>query len=152
MRVRSIMLVAIAISALGTAIVTRPAAYGLQLITKQEAALPAARVGHDRGISRGPTIEFVSPSPEAGTLHSPIELKIKFVAHGGAKIDTESVLVTYMKQPMVDLTQRLKPFIAANGIDVEDAEVPRGTHWLRVNVSDNDGHTGEADFTFTVSR
>jgi hypothetical protein len=35
---------------------------------------------------------------------------------------------------------------------VEDAEVPPGTHTLRVNVSDSNGHSSRADFTFTVTK
>jgi hypothetical protein len=123
----------------------------LQLITESEAALPAD-LGHDRGILRGPTIVIVSPSPAAGTLRSPLSLKIRFQSHGGAAIDVDTVLLTYVKKPAVDLTQRIRHFIAPTGIDVEDAEVPPGTHTLRVNVSDSNGRASRADFTFTVSK
>ncbi len=138
--------------AICVAVVLSVPARAFQLITDSEAALPAARIGPERGISRGPTIVIVSPSREAGNIKSPLNLKIKFESHGGAKIDIDSVLVTYLKRPTVDLTQRIKPFIAATGIDVEDAEVPPGTHMLRVDVSDTDGRPGWADFSFTVSK
>jgi hypothetical protein len=122
-----------------------------QLITKSEAALPAARGGNERGISRGPTIIVASPSPAAGTIHSPLDLHIEFKAHGGARIDVDSVLVTYLKDPAVDLTQRLKPFIAPGGIEVKQADVPPGIHRLRVSVADTNGHEGWTDFAFTVT-
>ncbi len=138
--------------ALSVALTMGSAAHALELITKKEAALPPARGGHERGISRGPTVVVLSPSPVAGTVRSPFELKIRFVAHGGGKIDADSVLVTYLKEPAVDLTQRLKPFISATGIDVKDAEVPAGTHWLRVDVTDSTGHAGWANFSFRVSQ
>jgi hypothetical protein len=149
---RSILHALIAACALGAPLSAGSAAHALQLITKEEAALPSVHSGHERGISRGPTVVIVSPSPAAGTVGSPFELKIRFVAHGGAEIDPESVLVTYLKDPAVDLTQRLRPFITTVGIDVKDAEVPAGTHWLRVDVTDSTGHAGWADFSFRVSQ
>lgn len=126
-------------------------ANALQLITEREAALPADRA-HDRGILRGPTIVLVSPAPTAGTITSPLNLKIRFQSHGGAAIDVDSVLLTYVKKPAVDLTQRIRGFITATGIDVEDAEVPPGTHTLRIDVGDSSGHVSRTDFTFTVTK
>jgi hypothetical protein len=154
MSLRAILRLYLSIAACAAAVaVVRPtAAHAFQLITKSEAALPAARGGHDRGISRGPTIVIVSPAPAAGTVKSPIDLKIEFKPHGGAGIDADSVLVTYMKDPSVDLTQRIKPFIGPAGIEIKDAQVPPGTHRLRVDVADTYGHEGWTDFTFTVSR
>lgn len=132
----------------------RPAcrsAGALQLITASEAALPVDQ-SRERGISRGPTVVIVSPSPAAGTIKSPPVLKVRFESLGAAKIDVDSVLITYMKKPAVDLTQRIKPFVEATGIDVENAEVPPGTHTLRVNVTDTEGRSGWADLTFSVSK
>ena len=126
-------------------------ASALQLITESEAALPTDHA-RDRGILRGPTIVIVSPSPAAGSIRSPLNLKIKFQGHGGATIDVDFVLLTYVKKPAVDLTQRIQRFIAPTGIDVQNAEVPPGTHTLRVNVTDSDGRASRADFTFTVSK
>ena len=134
-----------------TAVLLAGPAEALQLITKSEAALPASQ-SNDRGISRGPAVVIVSPSPAAGTIKSPLNLKVRFESHGTAQIDVDSVLVTYMKKPTIDLTQRIKSFIGATGIDVENAEVPPGTHTLRINVTDTDGRSGWADFTFSVSK
>jgi hypothetical protein len=139
-----------ACAVIGCALLAGPAG-ALQLITESEAALPADP-SHERGISRGPTVVIVSPSPAAGTIKSPLILKVRFESHGTAEIDVNSVLVTYMKKPAVDLTQRIKLFIGATGIDVEDADVPPGTHTLRVNVTDSEGRSGWTDFTFSVSK
>jgi hypothetical protein len=128
-------------------------AFALQLITATEAALPPDHaLGAERGISRGPSVMIVSPQPGAGTIKSPLALKIKFISHGDTTVDVNSVLVTYMRVPAVDLTQRIKPDIGASGIDVENAEVPPGTHTLRVNVTDSGGHANSTDFTFSVSQ
>jgi hypothetical protein len=151
MNMRTSFLSTIAVCAVGAVLVFAPSAYALQLITKSEAALPVDSAGH-RGISRGPTIVVVSPSPVAGTIQSPLELKIKFESHGSAVVNVDSVLVTYVKAPAVDLTARIKPFIAASGINVKDADVPPGTHTVRVNVTDSYGHESSADFTFIVAQ
>jgi hypothetical protein len=126
----------------------------MELITPSEAALPAEQITriHERGITRGPTLVVVSPPPTAGMMKSPVALKIKYEAHGGAKIDVDSVLLTYMRTPEIDLTQRIKTFIATDGINVQDAEVPPGTHTIRVVVSDSNGRSNETDFTFTVGQ
>src|SRR5580704_8207785 len=96
-------------------------ANAFELITSVEAALPSIPppVLELRGSpTRRPHIEIVSPPAGAGLMHSPIALKLRFEAFGGAKVDPDSVLVTYLKQPNIDLTQRLKSFITAAGIDI----------------------------------
>ena len=114
------------------------AAGALELITSSEAALPAEQVtGRERGITRAPNVVIVSPSRAAGTLKSPLSLKIRFESYGGAEIDVDF--------RAFDLSEKAggrfdpAPFIDASGIDVEDAEVPPGTHTLRVSVSDRTG-------------
>lgn len=130
----------------------KPAA-AFELITEAEAALPAdAGEMRLRGISRGPTVVVESPRPDAGTQTSPMPLKVKFDAHGGAAIDLDSVQLTYVKRPAIDLTKRVKPYIAASGIDAQDAEIPPGTHTIRVDVSDTRGHSSSAEFTFSVAK
>jgi hypothetical protein len=128
-------------------------AQALALITASEAALPASpHLGHERGITRGPTVVIVSPAPQAGAIKSPLNLKIRFESHGGSRVNVETVLLTYVKDPEIDLTQRIRPFITPAGIDVENADVPPGTHTLRLNVRDSEGRPGWAEFTFSVSK
>lgn len=130
----------------------RPAA-AFQLITEAEAALPAdPGEAHLRGISRGPTLMVEAPLPGAGLQTSPVNLKVKFEAHGGAAIDLDSVLVTYVKRPTIDLTKRVKPYIAASGMDAQDADVPPGTHTIRVEVKDTRGYSNSIEFTFSIAK
>jgi hypothetical protein len=129
------------------------AAGSFQLITEQDAALPDDLTGNRRGgPTRGPDIIFVSPKPEAGLLKSPLNLTIRFKAHGGARIDRDSVLITYKKLPSVDLTQRLLPFIRADGIEALDAELPPGAHRLRIDVQDTDGRATTDYLVITVAK
>lgn len=127
------------------------AANATQLITEDEAKLPppkGAIAADRRGILRGPKVEIVSPS---GAAHSPLRLQLKFESFGGATINPDSVKVTYLRSPNVDLTPRVKPFIQAGGIDMPQAELPPGEYMVRVDVKDSDGRPGTASFTLTVS-
>jgi len=110
------------------------------LITPAEAALPSsADVRLDlRGITRGPSLDQVSPKP-ATSVRSPFALKIKFAPHNNAKVDVAAARVTYLKVPPVDLTGRLRKYMGSDGIDMPNAEAPPGTHLLRVELKDSLG-------------
>lgn len=127
------------------------AAYAAPLITTQEAALPAATKVATRGISRGPSIKFLSPT--AGTtVSSPFDLRIVFEPRGDSRIDVNSVKVTYLKFPYVDLTPRLKSAITASGISFQNAEVPAGEHAVKLSVQDTEGRETNAEFNLIVAK
>ncbi len=128
-----------------------PAFAGVVLITEEEAKLPPLKgaVPTDRrGVTRGPKIEFVTDGEPS---HSPMHFQVKFVSYGGAKIDPDSVKLTYLKTPSVDLTSRVKPFAQAAGIDIPDAQLPAGDHMLRMDIKDLDGRTRSMIFLLTVA-
>ena len=121
------------------------------LITEEEAKLPppkGAVAADRRGILRGPKVEFVSPGE---SVASPLKLQLKFESFGGAKIDPDSVKVTFLRTPNVDLTSRVKPFVQADGINMQDAELPPGDYTVRVDIKDSDGRPGTAIFTLKVA-
>jgi hypothetical protein len=126
------------------------AANATQLITEEEAKLPPPKgaVAVDRrGILRGPKVEVVSPSD---AVSSPLHLQLKFQSFGGSKIDPDSVKIIFLRSQNVDLTSRLKPFINADGINMQDAELPPGEYMMRVDVKDSDGRPGTIIFTLKV--
>jgi hypothetical protein len=130
-------------------------ANALQLVTEQEAALPPNHLPplDLRGSpTRRPSAVVVSPPPNAGLMKSPLSFKVKLQAHGGAKIDPDSIVVTYKKTPMIDITQRIMPFITADGIEVPDAEVPPGVHEFRIQLKDKEGRLGGTEFSFQVGK
>jgi hypothetical protein len=131
-----------------------PAA-AFDLVTPKEAALPpGAEPTLDlRGSpTRRPIVTVVSPPPGAGLMHSPLNLKLQFRAFGGSQIDPNTVVVTYLKDPAIDITQRLMPFITAAGIDVSQADVPAGKHQFWVELKDKDGRIGGGEFSFQVTK
>lgn len=122
------------------------------LITAKEAALPAASgTLATRGISRGPTVKLSSPEADV-PVNSPFDFKVLFEARGEGKIDPNSVKVVYMKSPFVDLTPRLKSAITPTGINFSKAEVPPGTHTIRVTVKDLDGRETNQVMTIVVNK
>jgi hypothetical protein len=124
-------------------------------VTEQEAALPPNHLPplDLRGSpTRRPSVVVVSPPPNAGLMKSPLSLKVKLQAHGGAKVDPDSIVVTYKKTPMIDITQRIMPFITADGIEVPDAEVPPGIHEFRIQLKDKEGRLGGTEFSFQVGK
>ena len=122
------------------------------LISAKEAALPpAAGTLATRGISRGPAVKLTSPEADTPVM-APFDFKVAFEPRGDAKIDPGSVKVVYMKSPFVDLTPRLKSAISANGIDFAKADVPPGTHTIRVTVKDTEGRETNSVLNLVVNK
>ena len=122
------------------------------LITVKESALPAANSTFaTRGISRGPAVKLNSPEVDT-PINSPFDFKVLFEARGEGKIDPNSVKVVYIKSPFVDLTPRLKSAITPTGINFSKAEVPPGTHTIRVTVKDMDGRETNQVITIVVNK
>ena len=125
-------------------------AHATKLITEEEAQLPppkGAVAADRRGILRAPKVEFISPGD---TVHSPLRLQLKFESFGGAKIDPDSVKMTFLRTPNVDLTTRIKPFVQNAGIDMPDTELPPGEYIIRVDVKDSDGRVGTTSFVLKI--
>lgn len=64
---------------------------------------------------------------------------------------TSASKVTYMKNPSVDLTPRLKPFVQSTGIDMPGAELPPGDHLIRFDLKDSDGCAASTSFTLKIT-
>jgi hypothetical protein len=136
---------------LAMGLLTAGHASATQLITDEEAKLPppkGAVTADRRGILRGPKVDVILPGD---TVHSPMHLQLKFEAFGGAKIDPDSVKMTFLRTPNVDLTPRIKPFVQAAGIDMPDTELPPGEYTIRVDIKDSDGRIGTTSFVLKVS-
>jgi hypothetical protein len=129
-----------------------PGARAEVLITKAEAELPTpAGVGStQRGLTRGPGVEQLSPSPDK-SMASPLPLLIKFVPRNNVAIDPASVKLTYLKSQPIDLTKRILSHVTPDGIDMSQAEVPPGTHVMRLELADMQGRSGTAIIKLIVA-
>jgi hypothetical protein len=126
--------------------------FAAPLITEEEAKLPAQKgavPNSGRGITRGPKI--VVPDEEAALQRSPIHFQVKFQTFGGSTVDLNSLKVTYLKSPVVDLTTRVKPFVQPTGIDMPDAQLPPGDHLVRVDIKDTDGRQASTSFLLKIT-
>ena len=143
-------LVKISIAAVMVAISS--AVFSAPLISPKEAELPdMPPTLSTRGISRGPAVKLNSPEANAPVV-SPFEFKVSFDARGDSKIDPNSVKVIYMKSPFVDLTPRLINAISSKGIDFSKAEVPPGTHMIRISVKDSEGRETNSVVSLVVTK
>lgn len=120
------------------------------LVTEDEAKLPSAKMAiATRSVTRAPGIRLVAP--EAGHATVPFRLKIVFETRGGSSIDPGSVKLTYLKTPLVDLTERVKTGISATGIEQRDVRMPAGEHLMRVSVTDNEGRNASSVIKLIVN-
>jgi hypothetical protein len=123
---------------------------GVVLITSEEAQLPTPKgVYASRAVTRGPRIDL--SGPDTNDVHSPLRLQLKFRGFGGATINLDSLRVTYVKQPNVDLTLRVRPYAQPAGIEIPDAEAPPGEHLVRVEVHDSEGRRTTTTFLLSVA-
>ena len=122
----------------------------VQLITVDEAQLPTSESdGIARNITRGPGVDTVAPS--AVGIAGVFRFAVKFKPRNGVEIDPEGVRVTYLREPHIDLTARLKEFISADGIDAPAVVAPVGEHVIEIEAVDKEGRTGRGQVTLTVT-
>jgi hypothetical protein len=123
----------------------------VRLITPEEARLPSADLSaaQERNLTRGPGIDAVAPPPigVSGTFR----LAVRFKPRNSVAIDPESVRVTYRRQPEIDLTARLKPFVTATGIEAPAVIVPPGKHVIVIEATDKEGRIGRSQMMLTVA-
>jgi len=123
----------------------------MQLLTPEEALLPAAKKS---GFVRQPdndgpeiVIDPELTGKEIGREHS---LKILFTPRDAA-VDPSSLKFELLKSPVIDLTERVWPYTAKNGISIEKIKLPPGRYQFRIQISDVNGRLSEKDFTILVS-
>lgn len=127
----------------------------LTLITPEEAHMKDApiRLLGERSGSRGggPAIELISPDP--GHAHSvPVPIKVVFRPRQGATVDLASLSVIYVKWIDIDITDRVRDYATAQGIDVPQAELPPGKHTIQISISDTKGRSSEKLFTVRLDK
>lgn len=122
------------------------------LITEEEAALPPAPAERERGSCGPPEIRIDSPR-EGVTYQQPVPVTIRFAPSVNARIDPASVRIELLKfKREIDLTGRVREHIKAAGIEVPGADIPRGTHRVRITVADSSGKSCFEVVEFKVTR
>ena len=113
----------------------------VQLVTSDEANRPDQQISLTRAISRGPTIKLIS---NASVDSKTFLFKIAMDPKGGAMLDTHSFKIEYLKNPPVELTERLKFALTGNQLSIPAASIPKGVHTFKVSVKDTDGREGQS--------
>lgn len=140
---------AIPVTVIGALLFLSPARADV-LVTAAEARLPPpAKTGTaSRAITRGPRIEFAGVTDPS---KSPVRLRFRFEAFGGATINLDSLRLMYLKTPLIDLTDRIKPYAQPTGLDMPQAEFPVGEHAMRLELSDSDGRTAISNIVVKIA-
>jgi hypothetical protein len=148
-----LILVACSTSGQAAVLITAPEA---QLPRAQPAGSPtpagggAAGYDKDRGTpTRPPDVIVQSPT---GPVASPFPLRVAFTPHNGAHIDPNGVTVTLLTKPEVDLTNRVRPYLSATGVNFAQAEAPPGQYRIRIELIDDAGHIGATTVDLQVQR
>ena len=113
----------------------------VQLVTSDEANRPDQQISSTRAISRGPTVKLIS---NAAVDSKAFLFKISMDPKGGAKLDAHSFKIEYLKNPPVELTERLKFAFTGNELTIPAASIPKGVHTFKVSVKDTDGREGNS--------
>ena len=113
----------------------------VQLVTPEEAKRPDQAIPSTRAISRGPSIKLISNSSVDAKSFL---FKIAMEPKGGAKLDNQSFKIEYLKNPPVELTERLKFAFTGNQLAIPVASIPKGVHAFKISVRDTDGREGQS--------
>jgi len=92
------------------------------LITDNEATVPPPSQPPllGRNLTRGPTIEMVSPIANFPN-QSPFRFTLRFKSSNGVPIDPKSLRIDYVRSQNIEITPRIAPFANASGIDIPRA-------------------------------
>ena len=124
------------------------------LITPEEAA-------RSQAVAMAPGIRAVSPaagpkiviaSPEISRpVTSPTRIQVKFETQAPASVRPETFKVRYGAFS-IDITDRIlaSSKVTAQGLEVSDVNLPKGTHSLALEIKDSLGRTGQQDIRFVV--
>ncbi len=129
-------------------------------ITPEEAAMaPAADadplqggghvdIGRDDDLDIGPIIEV--EMPVAGSpLNAPIEIRVIFRPRSHP-IDLGTLEVELVKFINIDITDRVADYVSDKGIQLKEANIPSGSHRIRIILADTTGATSTQDFLIEV--
>ena len=112
------------------------------LITEGEAMLPPAPLEKAVLPDGGPQIEIVKPGG-TDSVKPPFEIDLVFKAGpSGKSIDYETFKATLLALWGIDLTDRIKPYLneADNRIYIKEAQVPSGSHRIKLTIADAEGN------------
>lgn len=124
------------------------------LVTPEEAAAslaaPMPLTPRTTGAPGTPRINLLAPNLSAAVA-SPTRIQVRFESTLPATIKPESFKVLYGAFK-IDITGRILSAskVTAQGIDVPEAALPKGSHRLWLQIEDSAGRQGARQMDFTV--
>ena len=98
----------------------------------------------------GPLISIESPG-ESGTVNSPAAIRVLFQpGPSGEQPDPTSFKFLLKKLITIDLTDRVTDYVTADGIDVEEADIPPGKYKFEMRIADVAGNESARQFKMKV--
>lgn len=131
------------------------AAQAFELISfqEQQAALsaPESLSPKTSPVAGAPLIDIVAPRI-GNVVTSPTSIQLIFQASAPSAVRPETFKVLYGRLRL-DITQRLlgAASISAQGIDVKNATLPKGSHRLLLSIEDSLGRQGQKQLEFEVN-
>jgi hypothetical protein len=142
----SLLVLALSLPTHAVVLVTTDEAEQSAKSTKVESLLDTAA---DPAVVR-PAIEIRQPSLLSQPLGTPLAIELSFLA-ADAPIVPDSFRAYYGNLKL-NITERIlkKVKVLADGLRIEDAEIPSGQHRILLVIEDAKGRRGERDLQFTV--
>ena len=139
-----------------TTLLASPAVHAQWLVTPEEAqasqAAPQALAPRTApAVTPGaPRVNLLAPNL-SNTVPSPTRIQVRFEPTAPASIKTETFKVRYGAFKL-DITGRITAAskVTAEGIDVAEAALPKGSHRLFIEIQDSMGRVGERVVAFVV--
>lgn len=129
-------------------------AQAVMLVTEEEAAqsraAPTQLMARSPLPANAPVIQLLAPNT-AATITSPTRIELRFEPAPQASIRPETFRVFYGALKL-DITSRLmaNSKVSAQGLDVSEAHLPKGSHRLVLEVQDTAGRIGARLVSFVV--
>jgi hypothetical protein len=97
-----------------------------------------------------PVIDVITPKLD-GSITSPTPILLKFVPKSPANVKPDS-FKAYYGTFQIDITNRLLGVaqVTAQGINLKEAALPKGSHKITLNVQDSEGRVGSKTIEFEI--
>lgn len=107
-----------------------------------EAVTAGENPAHDlmpKALPGGPQINVISPVISGGSLGSPVDIEVKFIAGQDASIDMQSLRIFYLMFVKKDVTERIMEHaeVGADFVRAPGAKLPAGKHKFLLEISDS---------------
>ena len=116
----------------------------IRLVSDEEARLPDGRAATTRAITRGPGLKLISPVDVMGKA---FPVNVQFERRGGVALDLKIFKIEYLKDPVIDITERVRAKVNTDTLEIPVAALPPGEHHFRMSLKDVEGRTGTALFS-----